>query len=354
MWPFIQSKHKSILGVDISSLSVKIIELSLSEDRYCVEAYGSVTLPKVNMNGKLFKDIDVIATSIKHLISTSSFSSKYAALAVPDSSAISKIIQVNDGLSNTEIEELILLESEKHIPFPVDEINMDFNLLGPSPKNAALQDVLLVASRAENVSNRVDILERAGLKAKIVDVESYAMERAAQLLRPSLPSGGDNKVVAIVDIGSIYTRLYVLYNMGIIYSREEEFGGKQLLDGFVQQYGVTPENAQLAIAQGNYPEDYLERVQTPFNELLLLQVKRALQFFFSTSRYSFVDHLILAGGVAQEPGLAHLLETDSGVSTSIADPFSEMGFSEKIDGEHLKRMAPSLMVACGLALRRVE
>lgn len=354
MLNFFKSKHRSILGIDISSTSVKILEISLNNDEYCVENYASAVLPENAMEGNVIKDVDAVAACIKNLVISAHFSSKQVACAVPDSSAISKTIQLNSGLNEQEIEELVVSEADKYIPYPIDEINIDFNVIGPSAKNSAMVDVLIVASRAENVSNRIEVITRASLEPKIVDVESYAVERAAQLLTSDLPAGGEKKNIAIIDIGAVYTHLFVLHGMRIIFSREEEFGGKQLIDAVVQRYNVQRDEAILRITQGSLPPDYTEEVLQPFNELILLQVKRALQFFFSTSHHTFVDHIVLAGGVAKQPGIAQLLQEHINIPTSVANPFARMNMAKMVNRDVITQDSPTLMVACGLALRHIE
>ena len=352
---FIKPKKKSTLGVDISSTSLKILQLSNHGTSPCVEGFGSTLLPDQSMEGSAIKDIDAVAAAIKQLVSSCLFSiDQPVVVAVPDASAISKIIQINEGMTEIDIEELVLIEADKYIPFPINEINIDFNVLGPSSKNAAMQDVLIVASRAENVTNRVEALRIAGLEVNVVDVESYAVERALQLLKNDLPAGGENKVIAIVDIGSTYTHLFVLQNLKIIYARDEDFGGKQLINTIVREYGMTFQGAMEAVEKGLLPDDYNTRILTPFNENIFLQVKRSLQFFFSTSQYSAVDHIILAGGVAKQPGIAQLLQEHIGVPTTIANPLAAMTFSSSVNREQILQESPSLIVACGLALRHIE
>ena len=349
-----KSQHRSILGIDISSTSVKILEVSKSGDQYCVEGYGRAVLPANAMEGNVIKDIDAVANTIKKLLGTANLACRQAACAVPESSAISKIIQINDGLNAQEMEELVIIEADKYISYPLDEINIDFSVIGPSTKNSAMLDVLIVASRAENVSNRIEVINRAGLVAKIVDVESYAVERASQLLRAELPAGGDKKNIAIVDIGAVYTHLFILHGMKIIFSREEEFGGKQLIDAVMQRYSMPREEAFLAIEQGSLPEDYVNDVLIPFKELILLQVKRSLQFFFSTSHHTFVDHIILAGGVAKLPNIAQLLQEHINIPTRVANLFAHMNLAKTVDRDSITTDSPMLMVACGLALREIE
>ncbi len=349
-----KSKHSSILGVDISSTSVKILEISSDGDQYCVEHYCTAALPESSVEGNAIKDLDAVAKTIKTAVMAAQFTCKSVACAVPDSLAICKIIQVNEGLNQQEIEELVIMEAEKYIPYPIDEINIDFNVIGPSPKNSAMLDVLIVASRAENVNNRIEVMTRAGLELNIVDVESYAIERAANLLKADLPSGGEKKNIAIIDIGSVYTRLFVLHGMKIIFSREEEFGTKQLIDAVMQRYNMKREDALKGVDEGSLPEDYEQEILQPFKESILLQVKRALQFFFSSSHHTFVDHIVLAGGVAKQPGIAVLLQEYVNIPTIVANPFANMTFAKKVNREAITQDSSLLMVACGLALRRIE
>lgn len=351
MIKWFKSQHHSILGIDISSTSVKILEISGTGDEHSVEGYGSMALPPHAIEGNVIKNIDEVANCIKKILTKEQLKCKRAALAVPDSAAISKVVQISDGLSDQEIEEVVIVEAEKYIPYPIEEINIDFEILGPTPKNSAMNDVLIVASRAENVNNRVEAITRAGLEAKVIDVESYAVERVAQLFAPMLPAQGQKKIIAIIDIGAVYTHLFVLDSMKIIFSREEEFGSKQLIDSMVQHYGMTIAAAAEAIERRECPPDYEDAVLNPFHEMILLQVKRTLQFFFSTSHHTFVDYILLAGGGAKQPGLDQLLQEQINIPTSVANPFAYMSLGKQVDRDRITRDSPTLIVACGLALR---
>ena len=354
MLELFKPKQHSILGIDISSSSVKILEISGSGDTLCVEGYGREVLPANALEENVIKDIEAVANCIKKLCYRARLSCKQVALAVPDSAVISKIVQINDGLSDQEMEELVIIEADKYIPYPIDEINLDFEILGHSAKNSAMLDVLIVASRAENVNSRVEAVTLAGLVPKIVDVESYAVERAAQQLAKDLPSDGQDKIVAIIDIGAKFSHLFVLHGMKLIFSREEKFGGMQLNDAIAEYYKMSPEQAFEARVNGTLPEDYDSKVLAPFKEMLLLQIKRTLQFFYSTSQHGFVDHILLAGGLAGQTGLHTLIQEQLGVMTTVANPLSRMSFNKMVNLESINNDAPSLMVACGLALRNIE
>lgn len=348
---FFKSKYHTLLGLDLSSAAVKLLEITGGGGKFSVENYQTVLLPENAMEGNTIKDADAVVASLKRLVSQGDLAAKQVALSVPDSAVITKIIQMNDGLNEQEIEEIIMSEADKYIPYPIEEINIDFNIIGPSAKNSAMLDVLVVASRTENVSARVDVVAQAGLEASIVDVESYALERAAQHMTTNLPAGGEKKNIAIIDIGAVYTHLFVLHGMKMIFSREEEFGGRQLIDTVMQQYKIPRTEASKIIESGPYPEDYVDTVLNPYNELILLQIKRALQFFFSTSNYNFVDHILLAGGVAKQTGIAQLIQEHINIPTSVANPFEQMQIGKGVDKDLLMRDAPQLLLACGLALR---
>ena len=351
--PF-KPKHRSILGIDISSGSIKVIELSGGNGTHCVEGYGCTSLPPNAVEGHEIKDVDAVANCIKQLLSTERMSSKYASIALPDSAVISKVLQVSDGLDEQEIEEFILMEADKYIPYPIDEINMDFELVGRSVKNASMNDVLLVASRSENVNSRVEAATKAGLTVKAVDVESFAIERTMSLLTKELPVDKKDTVVAVIDITEEYANLFVLSDMKLVYTREDEFGTKQMVNDIINQYGVGMDEALQIKSGKTRPEDYDEKIVIPFVDTFVVYVRRSLQFFFSTSHHAEIDHIFLAGGVASISNLAMRVQEETEIPTTIANPIRDMIISNNVSSTSLADDAPSLLIACGLALRKIR
>ena len=251
------------------------------------------------------------------------------------------------------MESQITLEADQYIPYPLDEVAIDFEVQGPSERNPEQVEVLLAACRRENVDLRADALEMAELTAKVVDVEAYAIERAYTLISPQIDIDEDG-AVAIVDIGSTMTTLSVLVGGQTVYTREQLFGGKQLTEEIQRRYGLSVEEAGLAKKQGGLPDDYEPEVLDPFREAVVQQVTRSLQFFFSSSQYNDVDHIVLAGGVASMNGLAELVQNKLGTTTSVANPFANMALTPSVDAMALSNDAPSLMIACGLAMRSFD
>ena len=343
-------KTKPMLGLDISSTSVKLLELSRQGDSFRVENYSVKALPPNAVIEKNINDPEAVAHIIKATVNQCRTKIKDCAVAVAGSAVITKVIEMPADLSEDAMEVQISLEADQYIPFPLDEVALDFDIQGPSLRNPSQVEVLLAACRRENVEARSSVLELADLKPKVVDVEAYTMERAFQLIRAQFDEQKD-QVVAIVDMGSTMTTLSVLVDGKTIYTREQLFGGRQLTEEIQRRYGLSEEEAGLAKKQGGLPDDYGPEVLEPFKDSVVQQVTRSLQFFFSSTQYNDVDHILLAGGVASLRGLAELIEAKLGTSVTVANPFANMSVSSRVNAASLANDAPSLMIATGLALR---
>jgi type IV pilus assembly protein PilM len=354
MFTLLGRNKPAILGLDISTTAVKLLELSKSGNRYRVESYAVEPLPPNSVIEKNISDVDAVGEAIKRAVKRSGTKLKDAAAAVAGSSVITKVISMSADLSDDDMEGQIQLEADQYIPYPLEEVNLDFEVIGPTEHDPDRVDVLLAASRSENVDVRVDAIELAGLHAKVIDVEAYAMENAFTLLKEHMPDNGLDKTIAVVDIGATMTTLNVLHDLKTIYTREQVFGGKQLTEEIQRRYGLSYEEAGMAKRQGGLPDNYGPEVLEPFKEAMAQQVSRSLQFFFSSSQYNSVDHIVLAGGSSSIVGIDDLIEQNQGVQTTIANPFSNMIISPKIKAQVLSNDAPALMIACGLALRSFD
>lgn len=350
---FLERKQKPVLGLDISSTSVKLLGLSKQGDRYRVESYAVRALPPNAVVEKNINDVEAVAEVIKQVVNQSKSKVELAAVAVAGSAVITKMVEMPAGLSDDAMETQISLEADQYIPYPLEEVAIDFEVQGESEENPEQVDVLLAACRRENVDLRVSVLELAELTPKVVDVEAYTMERAFSLISEQLEDQ-DDQVVAVIDIGATMTTLSVLVDGRTVYTREQLFGGKQLTEEVQRRYGLSQEEAGLAKKQGGLPDDYDSEVLEPFKDAVVQQVTRSLQFFFSSSQYNDVDHIILAGGVAAMDGLANLIEEKLGTQATVANPFANMSVSPKVNAAALANDAPSLMIATGLAMRSFD
>jgi type IV pilus assembly protein PilM len=350
----LKPKKPPILGLDISSTAVKLLELSKSATQYRVECYAVEPLPPNSVVEKNITDVEAVGEAIRRVVKRSGARAKFAAAAVPGSAVITKVIAVPASLTDEEMEGQIEIEADQYIPYSLDEVNLDWQVLGPTEDNPETVDVLLAASRSENVDVRMAAMELGGLTPKIIDVEPYALETAYALVTHQLPDEGEDKVIAILDVGATMTTLNILYDGKIIYTRDQIFGGKQLTEEIQRRYGLSYEEAGMAKRQGGLPDNYVPEVLEPFKEAMAQQVSRSLQLFFSSSEYNAVDHILMAGGSASIPGVDDLIEEKVGTSTSIANPFANMSLANRVKAQALSNDAPALMIACGLALRSFD
>ncbi|QIC72480.1 pilus assembly protein PilM [Acinetobacter indicus] len=340
------------MGVDISSTSVKLLELSVKNDRYWVESYALVPLSEGSVVEKNILNPEAVGDALERAFNLANTPTTAAALAIPTSMVISKTIEMDADMTDDEREVQIRMDAEQYIPFPLDEVSLDFEVLPDRLANPNRVNVLLVATRLENVESRCEAIELAGLTPKVVDVESFAIENAFKVFADTLPMGVNT--IGVLDIGHTMTTLSVLKDNKIIYTREQVFGGKQLTQEIQNRYGLSFEEAGRAKKSRTLPDDYDVEVLEPFLEAVVQQAARSLQFFFSSSQFNEIDHILLAGGNANIPGLAKLLQQKLGYRVTIANPFLQMGFSSKIDIKRIESDASSLMVACGLALRSFD
>lgn len=348
-------KARHLAGLDISSSSVKLVELSGSEkEGYRIERYAIEPLARDAVVDGNIANLEGVGEAIKRAMRRMGSGLKQVAVALPASAVITKKIMLPAGLREQEMEFQVESEANQYIPFALEEVNLDFQVVGPSPADPGDVEVLIAASRKEKVEDRVAAAEAAGLKAVVMDVESFAAEAAFELVSRQLPDQARGKIVALVDIGATAMNVAMLRDGVQIYAREQAIGGAKLTQDAARQYGMNFEEAEAAKRSGTLPNDYARDLMRPFMDSLALEVSRALQFFFTSTQYNEVDHIVLAGGCAVMPGLVDVVAGRTQVPTVIANPFAKMSLSSKVRPKNLMSDAPSLLVACGLALRRFD
>ena len=348
-------KARPLLGLDISSSAVKLVELTANgKEGYRVERYTIEVLPKDAVSDGNIANLEGVVDAVKRAWKRLGTSTRNVAMALPGSAVITKKIIVPAGLRDDQLEIQVESEANQYIPFAIDEVNLDFQVIGPAPSVPDELEVLIAASKKERVEDRVAVADAAGLTAVVVDVESLAALAAFELIERQLPEGGKNQTLALIDAGSNVMSLTVLRNGQQVYAREQAFGGGQLTQDIARHYGMTYEEAEVAKRAGSLPEGYEAELLAPFMENLALEISRALQFFFTSTQYNQVDHIVLAGGCAVIPGVDEVVATRTQVSTLIANPFANMVLSNHVRAKNLLADASSLMVACGLALRRFD
>lgn len=352
---FLQRKKTSFIGVDISATAIKMVELSaIGKQQFRLDGYANVTLPKGVISDGNINDLVQVADTMRSAWRLLGSRSRQVVLALPTAAVISKRVIMPAGLREEDLELQVESEANQYIPFPLEEMNLDFQVLGPIGKNTDEVEVLIVAAKKEKIDDRVAVAEEAGLKVSIVDVESYATETAYRQLVKQLPQHNKKTVTMMLDIGAHVTHINVMVGTQSVYAREQAFGGAMLSQEIQRRFGLSPEESEIAKRQGGLPDSYEEEVLQPFLQNLASEAARAISFFTNSTQYNKVDHVLLAGGVSATAGLAALIEQKAGVHTLVANTFQGMTLANKIKASQLETDAPALMIACGLALRGVD
>ena len=341
------------MGLDISSSSVKLVELSRDKagnlvlDRCAIEPLERGWITDGNV-----EKFDEVAEAVRRVVKKSGTKTRHVAMALPASAVITKKIILPGGMSEADLESQVESEANQYIPFSLDEVSLDFCVVGPSTSSAGDVEVLIAASRKEKVQDRQGLAEAAGLKPIVVDVESYASRLATARLIENLPNKGLDTLVALFEVGALTTSMQVIKNDEVLYERDQAFGGAQLTQLIVRQYGFSPEEAETKKRSGDLPEDYESGVLKPFVESMAQEIGRALQFFFTSTPHNKVDYVMLAGGSSSLPGLTESVTQQTSFACMHAHPFEGMTIGGDVKEKKMRREAASYLTSCGLALRR--
>jgi type IV pilus assembly protein PilM len=348
------SQNQPLVGLDLSSSSVKLVELSgTAQAGYRLERYAIEPLPKGAISDGNVENIEAVAEAVKRAWKKSGTKVKNVSMALPSAAVITKKIMLPAGLSEEALEVQVESEANQYIPFALEEVSLDFSVIGPAANSADDVEVLLAASRKEKVEDRVAVSQAAGLKPVVMDIESYAARATAERIIKLMPNEGEGQIIALFTVGAYTTTISVTLNGQAIYEREQAFGGNQLTQDIARAYGLSAEEAEAKKRSGDLPDNYERDLLQPFADNIALEVTRALQFFFTSTPYSRVDQILLAGGCAVIPGLVDVVGTRSQAATSILNPFKGMDMSSSIREKQARLDAPSLLVATGLAMRRM-
>ncbi len=348
-------KHRQLLGLDITTSSIKLIELSMAGGHYRVESYAAEATPQNAVNEKSIVDADAVGEAIARAAKRAGAHSREVAIAISGDAAIVKVIQMPRSLRDAELEAQVELQADQYIPFPMDEVSYDFEVTGPSEKDPEAIDVLLVATRSENVEQRRAAVAAAGLTTRIIDVEPFALENSCRLMTHQMPDGGIDRSIAVVDFGASSTTFSILRNLKVVYTRDFAFGGQQLTEDIMRTYGLTIEEAGRAKKEGGLPGNYQSEVLDPFIDDMTQQVSRSLQFYLASgSGRDQPEKILICGGCANVPGVADVISSRVGIAAEKGDPLGQMKLSSRARSQGVQRDATALLTACGLALRSFD
>lgn len=353
---FLRTGTPPLIGVDISASAVKMVELSElpKKSGYMVERYAIEDLPKDAVIDGNINNLEAVSETLERALKRMGTRIRNVSVALPAAAVITKKILLPGGLREEDLEYQVESEANQYIPFAMDEVNLDFQVIGPAPSDPEEVEVLLAASRKANVEDRVAATQAAGLKTLVVDVEPYAAEMAFDQILAQLPGRAQDQCVALVDIGASVMNVNVLRNGQSVYTRDQQVGGGQLTQQIQNAFGLSAEEAEAGKRNGGLPDNYESDVLAPFRESVASEVARAIQFFFTSSQYNEVSYIVLSGGCATLAGLDDAVATRTQVSTLVANPFAQMTLSSRIKPRQLQADAPALMIACGLAMRRFD
>ena len=352
---FASRRTGSLIGLDITTSSVKLIELAQSGRGYRVEAFAAEASPPNAINEKAIIDAEAVGEAIRRAVKRSGTKAREAAVAISGDGAITKVLQMPKNLNEQELEGQIELQADQYIPFPMEEVSFDFEIIGDSERDPDMLDVLLVATRTENVEQRQAAVEAAGLKARVVDIEAFAVENACSLLTHQMPDGGADKQIAIVDFGASTTTFSVLHDLKVVYTRDFAFGGHQLTEEIMRTYGLSLEDAGRAKKEGGLPSNYQPEVLDAFMDDMSQQVSRSLQFFLASgSGREQPDQVLVCGGCANIPGVADIIGSRVGITTEIGDPLGQMKLTSRAKAHGVQNDSTALLTAAGLALRSFD
>jgi type IV pilus assembly protein PilM len=342
-----------LIGIDISTSGVRLVELAdAGKGELRLERYASEPLPRGTVVDGNIENIEAVSEAVLRVWKKSGTKIKHVALGMPPAAVITKKIILPAGLPEDQLEVQVESEASQYIPFALDEVSLDFDVIGAAPNSPEDMEVMLAAARREKVEDRVAILEAAGLTATVMDIESYAARSAAQRVIDEQGGAAEGQIVALFQIGAQATHISVLQNGETIYEREQPFGGIQLTQDAVRAYGLSFEEAEARKKAGDLPDNYGADLLAPFLENAALEVTRAIQFFFTSTPYTRIDQIYLAGGCAVLPGLLDIIASRTKISSAVISPFKGMQLGPSVREQQLRNEAPAYLVACGLALRR--
>jgi type IV pilus assembly protein PilM len=342
-----------LIGIDISTSGVRLVELAdAGKGELRLERYASEPLARGTVVDGNIENIEAVSEAVLRVWKKSGTKVRHVALGMPPAAVITRKIILPAGLAEDQLEVQVESEASQYIPFALDEVSLDFDVIGAAPNAPEDMEVMLAAARREKVEDRVAIAEAAGLTATVMDIESYAARAAAQRAIDDQGGAADGRIVALFQIGAQATHISVLQNGETIYEREQPFGGIQLTQDIVRAYGLSFEEAEARKKAGDLPDNYAGDLLAPFLENAALEVTRAIQFFFTSTPYTRIDRICLAGGCALVPGLVDVIASRTKIASSVISPFKGMQLGPAVREQQLRNDAPAYLVACGLALRR--
>lgn len=345
--PLISKKPKTTVGIDIGSYSIKVVEMKHNGgDKQIVNVGMKKLLPGAIVDGEPM-DRDVVVSTIREVFTESGITNNMVASAICGRSVIVKRIRMEE-MDEEIARELIAVEAEQYVPFEKEELSVDFQIVKRGlPGNS--MEVLLVAAKKDKVMSHIELLRDVGLVPLIVDVDAFAVQNAFEINYQY----EENKIYALIDIGLSATNINVVTNGVLLLNRDLQFGGQSFLEELQRKLGITSEEARGALegVPVHKPDEIVKIIES-VGEDLCLSIERSFSYLRTSGEAERVDKIFLSGGGALITGLRSLISERLGLDVEIINPLKKIGYKEDILGIDPLSIAPSLVVAVGLASRQ--
>jgi len=345
-------KKKNVIGIDIGSSSIKLVELIEGKNGFKLQNLAISSLPPEAIVDGAFMDSVTIIDTIRDLITTSKVKTKDVVTSVSGHSVIVKKISL-PFMTEAELEESIRWEAERYIPFDINDVNIDFQTFGSNPENPEVMEVVLVAAKKDIINDYVSMIMEAGLNPVIIDIDAFALENMVAINYEI----GKEEVVAIVNVGASITNINILKDNVSGFTRDIFKGGNQITEDIQRQLHVDYDEAE-KIKVGSKVDvtsrSIVQNLLKTASESLAAEIRNSLDFFQSTTTYEKISKLYLSGGGSKIKDFDILLQQEIGIPVEIVHPFTKIEYNEKnFDVEYLREIGSIMGVGVGLASRRV-
>ncbi len=339
--PFFHSDvQTTALGIDISSSSIKLAGLKKHQGKYILEAFSKVSLPAGAVVEKDIQNMPEVTQCLKKALSLSRVRQKNACVALADAQVMTKVVEIPNDISELEFEEHVFLQADKFVPYPLEEVAVDYQILNDNT-HSQTSKVFVAAVQKEILQKYSQVLEEAGLMPALIDMESFAMRKACNF---AVQGFAQSNTTAVIDIGSMSTQL-IIYHDGLpAYFRSELFGSEFLIKNITTD----------AFALTDYEQTLDSKLYEAFKQKALQHIKRALQFYNSSENSRTIEKLVLCGSAALMAGLDLLIGSEIKISLEVADPITKLTIGGKVPITELSHASGALMTAFGLALRGLD
>jgi type IV pilus assembly protein PilM len=342
-----------LVGLDIGSKSIKAAEVIEGKKGFVLSRFGMVDIAPGLIEDGAIKDPEAVAETLRGLFKSYGIKNHKVAISVGGYSVIVKKISVQ-STSETQLQDTIHFEAEQYIPFDINDVNLDFQILGENENNPNQMNVLLVAAKKEMVNDYVNIAELAGLEPRVIDVDAFALQNIFELNYEPAPSD----TIALIDIGASKTSLNILKGNTSVFMRDVSLGCGQInhkIAGMVDCTGDEAEAIKFGEGNSKMPAEALSDIISSIVTDWCTEIRRALDFFYSTSPEEQIRQIFLSGGGGNIQELRQLLAVETSAQVATINPFQRFHIdSGEFDSDYMDKIAPQASICMGLATRKVD